>query len=67
MVSKMLYYISMVLGNIRVHIHWEMRFLLHSCLTEIILNKLSKADSDSSTAGTAQENFALVCGKTLLL
>lgn len=63
--SKTLYCISTVLGNMKAHIHWRIRFLLHSCLTEIILNKPSKTDSDSSTAGIAQENFVSVRGKIL--
>lgn len=63
--SKTLYCISAVLGNTKAHIHWRIRFLLHSCLTEIILNKPSKTDSDSSTAGIAQENFVSVRGKIL--
>lgn len=65
--SETLGCISTVLANMRAHIQWGIKFLLHSCWTEIILNKPSKTDSDSSTAGIAQENFISARGKILPL
>lgn len=65
--SETLGCISTVLANMRAHIQWGIKFLLRSCWTEIILNKPSKTDSDSSTAGIAQENFISARGKILPL